>query len=116
MKVMVGDNFLELEVCQDHEKGLSGRDSVKHDGMVFIFPEPGPLSFHMKDCKISLDIIFCKEGQVVNVYKNCPPCESEDCKKYTCDLGDLVIELPAGKANELCIKTGDLCQIAQSSS
>lgn len=111
MKVMVGDNFLELEVCQDHEKGLSGRDSVKNDGMVFIYPEPIPLSYHMKDCNFALDIIFCKEGQVMNVYKDCQPCKSADCQKYNCELGDLVIELPAGKANELCIKRQDLCQI-----
>lgn len=111
MKIMVGDNFLNLEVCTDHEKGLAKRDYVEYDGMIFIYPDPIPLSFHMKDCKFPLDIIFCNEAQVVKIHENCPPCESDPCKKYSCDLGDLVIELPAGKCSELSINEGDLCQI-----
>jgi hypothetical protein len=111
MKVMIGDNFFDLEVAEDHEKGLSGRDSITKDGMIFIFPDIEPLQFHMKDCKFPLDIIFCKEGEIVNVYENCPPCE-EDCTKYACDLGDLVIELPAGACSKKGIKTGGFCQIA----
>lgn len=112
LEVMVGDSIFDMEVCEDPEKGLSGRERVSHDGMIFIFEESAPRSFHMKDCLISLDIVFCNEGQVVKIYENCPPCEDAECEKYSCEFSDLVLEFPGGTCSDFpSIKEGSLCQI-----
>lgn len=109
---MIGDHFFDLEVCKDHIKGLSNRDKVEFDGMIFIYDKPHNLLFHMKDCKIPLDILFCKDGQVVDIHHNCPPCKSLPCKKYECSSpSDLVIELPGKTCYVLGIKSGVSCQV-----
>jgi len=112
LEVMVGDSIFDMELCTNAEKGLSGRDSVSLDGMVFIFPESSSRSFHMKDCLILLDIVFCNQGQVVKIYENCPPCKDQECQKYTCESSDFVLEFPGGTCSkEQSIKEGVLCQI-----
>ncbi len=112
LEVMVGDSIFDMELCENHEKGLSGRENVSREGMIFIFDESAPRSFHMKDCLISLDIVFCNGGQVVKIYENCPPCEEEECEKYPCESSDLVLEFPGGTcSNNSSLKEGSLCQI-----
>jgi uncharacterized membrane protein (UPF0127 family) len=111
LEVMVGDSIFEMELCENHEQGLSNRESVSRDGMIFIFSESAPRSFHMKECLIPLDIVFCNLGQVVKIYQNCQPCE-EECEKYSCESSDLVLEFPAGTcSNNPSLKEGSLCQI-----
>jgi len=110
-RVMIGDHFFDLEICKDHVKGLSKRDKVEMDGMIFMYNEPISLSYHMKDCRIPLDILFCRDGQVVDIHHNCPPCKSLPCKKYECDSSDLVIELPGKTCSSLGITSGLSCQI-----
>lgn len=112
LEVMVGDSIFEMELCKDYSTGLSGRSKVSFDGMIFIFPESDVRAFHMKDCLISLDIVFCNRGQIIKMYENCPPCESEECEKYLCDSSDLVLEFPQGTCSKNpSIKEGALCQI-----
>ena len=111
LRVMIGDNFLDLEVCRNHIKGLSGRSKVSLDGMIFMFESEMPLSFHMENCKISLDIIFCSKGSVSKIYHNCPPCITESCKKYSHPSSDLVIELPGNTCKLMGIQEGIICQV-----
>lgn len=111
LKMMIGDSIFEMEISMDHEKGLSGRDSIENDGMVFVFPNPSPKSFHMKNCKIPLDIAFCNSGKVVKIYKNCPPCKGPRCKKYTCFSSDVVLEFAGGYCDTKGITEGQFCQI-----
>jgi uncharacterized membrane protein (UPF0127 family) len=112
LEVMVGDSVFEMEVCENHEEGLSKRESVSLDGMIFIFDNSMSRSFHMKDCLIPLDIVFCNAGQIVKIYENCQPCKDDECEKYPCDSSDLVLEFPGGTCSENSeIKEGALCQI-----
>lgn len=112
LEVMVGDSVFDMELCEDPQKGLSGRENVSLDGMIFIFGESAPRSFHMKDCLIPLDIVFCDGGQVVKIYENCQPCQDNECDHYSCDSSDLVLEFPAGTcSSQPPIKEGALCQI-----
>lgn len=39
LEVMVGDSIFDMELCENHEKGLSGRENVSREGMIFIFDE-----------------------------------------------------------------------------
>jgi len=60
--VMVGGRTLQLEVADDElgrERGLGGRAAIAEDGgMMFVFPRPEWQVFVMRDCPISIDVIF----------------------------------------------------------
>ena len=58
----------------DFNLGLMFRESLDYDsGMLFIFEEVGPKSFHMKDTRIPLDIAFIKEDGVIESIKELKP-------------------------------------------
>lgn len=77
--------------------GMMGRDSID-GGMLFMFPDIGERSFWMKDCLISLDIIFIIDNKVTKVHRDCPPCNNTKCKSYY-GIANKVLELPEGKYN-----------------
>ncbi len=63
---------LTVEVADTPElvaRGLKYRDSLGwHEGMLFMFPEPGIRSFWMKDTRIDLDIgFFDRHGRLLNI-------------------------------------------------
>ena len=103
----INDLLFCLEECTDHEKGLSGREHLHpKDGMLFQFDEPGKRPFHMKGCKIPLDILFIKNNEIRKIYHNCPPCDGDICEKYTCEDSDLVVELKGGTCKSKNISEG----------
>lgn len=111
LRVKIGDHIFNLEVALDHEKGLSGTYTLDHDGMIFLFDSDSPVAFHMKDCKFSLDILFCKDGLVQKIAKECIPCHLKNCPKYTHDSVECVIELPGGLCSYAEIYEGDSYEI-----
>jgi uncharacterized membrane protein (UPF0127 family) len=74
-------------------KGMMGRNSL--DGCMVFKVKKGIHSFHMKDCKIPLDIVFVLNGRINKIFPDCQPCNGECTQKYT-SSADLVIEFPAG--------------------
>ena len=99
---------IPIEVMDTPNKkmmGMMGRDHL--DGaMVFPFDEVGEKSFWMKNCLIKLDIIFIVGNKITKIYSSCPPCEKNYCEKYI-GLGDKVLELNGGMANNLKLGIGD---------
>jgi len=75
--------------------GMMGRDNI-NGGMLFMFPDIAERSFWMKDCLISLDIIFIINNKVTKVHQDCPPCNNNKCKSYY-GIANKVLEFPAGK-------------------
>lgn len=74
----VGDAKFNLEIADtpdERERGLSGRKSLAQDmGMLFVFDQPGPHCFWMKDTLIPLDIIWLnKQKQIVQVKYSAQP-------------------------------------------
>ena len=107
MLCKLGNFLFSLEVCKDHSRGLMGRDNIPpKGGMVFLYDEPSHRDFHMKNCLISLDIVFCKGGRIEKIYHQCPPCEGEDCQLYSHDSSDCVIEITSGTCEALSINEG----------
>ncbi|NJR21216.1 MAG: DUF192 domain-containing protein [Richelia sp. CSU_2_1] len=107
---------VELEVAKTPEQqamGLMYRTSLPDDrGMLFEFRPPRPVSFWMKNCKISLDMIFLKDGIVRAIQAEAPPCTAEPCPTYGPNTPvDAVIELRGGRAAELGLKTGDRIEV-----
>lgn len=107
-----GERFT-VEVAESQEKqalGLMFRESMPEDhGMIFLFPAEGMRSFWMKNTKIPLDIFYFDEDlKLVSVSENTPPCRTSRCPGYP-SLGPAkyVLELNAGKAEELGVQPGD---------
>ena len=89
------------------EKGLGGRDGMCADcAMIFKFQQAGTRSFWMKGMLFDLDILWIENGKVAYLKKNIPA-DSKDV--FTPPIkADSVLELPAGTADKLGIKTGDV--------
>ncbi len=111
------NNIVKLEVAQTEkeiERGLMYRTSLPEDqGMVFIFTPPRPVNFWMAHCFISLDMLFVKNGKIIKIFENVPPCRAQnerDCPTYPAGAGlevSEVVELAAGYSKRHNVKVGD---------
>lgn len=52
---------------EEWETGLMHRNTLPKDGMVFVFPRAAERTFWMANTSIPLDIIFIRDGRVLNV-------------------------------------------------
>jgi uncharacterized membrane protein (UPF0127 family) len=84
------------------QRGLMFRDRLPSDeGMLFIFEQPMPYRFWMKNCKFPIDIIWMNEQKViVYITENAPPCKSDPCPTYgpTDVASRYVLEVTGGEA------------------
>jgi uncharacterized membrane protein (UPF0127 family) len=113
----IGNNVIKLEVASTNaeiQRGLMYRTSMPEDaGMVFIFHPARPVTFWMYHTKIPLDMIFIKDGKIIKIFENVPPCPSEDsslCPTYpqsTTIVVTEVVEVNGGYAKRHGIKEGD---------
>lgn len=109
--VQVGDREFLVEVADTPElraEGLMHRTEVPTGtGMLFVFEEPQPVSFWMKNTLVPLDIAWItSDGVVAGVtrIKPCPP-EAAKCPQYRSPAPVLwTLEAPAG---ELAGAVGD---------
>jgi uncharacterized protein len=111
-RARIADRPIELEVAKTAEQqamGLMYRTSLPDDrGMLFEFKPARWVNFWMKNCKISLDMIFLRDGVVTAIQASAPPCTADPCPTYGPDtVVDGVIELRGGRAAELGVKVGD---------
>jgi uncharacterized membrane protein (UPF0127 family) len=107
---------LKLEVADTNElreKGLSDRETLAHDGMIFIFDRPSLQTFWMKDMKFNIDIVWVDDsGEVIQINENVSrftynSTYPEYSQKFTSELPvKYVIELEAGKSKILNLKVG----------
>jgi len=108
MNVYLDNKVLPLEIMSTPNAistGMMGRETLV-GGMLFVFPEISERSFWMKDCLMSLDIIFIINNKVTKVHNNCPPCYENNCESYK-GISDKVLEVPSGK---YYINEGDLLE------
>lgn len=119
---IAGESFT-LDVAVDEAsrlRGLGGRESVPPDGgMIFIFPEPALLTFHMKDCLVDIDIIFIDaHGRVTALHEmTAQPLQRPDesdaaytarLRKYSSGArAQYAIELAAGTIDRLRVRVQD---------
>lgn len=108
---VAGQTFL-VELALDgysQAKGLMFRETMPENaGMLFMFSSTQPLSFWMKNTLIPLDIIYITEaGEVVSIV-TAQPCKIKNCPSYpSAEPAKYVLELNAGRAEELGLKAGD---------
>jgi len=106
-----------VELAETTEKqalGLMFREQMPDDhGMLFLFPGEAMRSFWMKNTRIPLDIFYFDEDlKLVSVAENTKPCRTQRCPSYPSTApAKFVLELNAGKAAELGVKTGDILEL-----
>lgn len=110
LNVLVADNI------KHWTKGLGGRkDLGEYDGMIFLFPTTAQHVFVMRDMHFPIDIIWIKEGKIVDMAPSVPldPAQTEaDLIPYAArDVSSSVLELRAGSINEMRLKIGDKVEI-----
>lgn len=111
---------LQLELARtpaEIQQGLSDRKSMGADqGMLFVFDEPARYAFWMNHMNFSLDMIWIRDGRVVEIAANLPP-PSDTLgipKTYEpVQVADMVLELTAGGAERYALTIGsDVSAIA----
>jgi uncharacterized membrane protein (UPF0127 family) len=111
--VEIGGERFSVEIADTRETqalGLMFREEMADDhGMLFVFPNEAPRSFWMKNCRISLDIMyFDKDLKMVSASLDTPPCRVNRCPSYPSKAPTMyVLELNAGMAAKLGIGVGD---------
>lgn len=97
------------ETSQQQALGLMYRTALPDNrGMLFPFNPPRSVSFWMRNVEINLDMIFIRDGIVVDIAANVPPCTTTPCPTYG-PAGvnvDAVIELRGERAAELNLTVG----------
>lgn len=75
--IKIGDKTIKVEIAdspEEHEKGLSGRDSLPKDaGMLFVLPENSEPIFFMSGMKFSIDIIWIADNKIIGFSQNLEP-------------------------------------------
>jgi uncharacterized protein len=115
-KTTLGRQPFDLEVAQKPQQqsiGLMYRTFLPANrGMLFPFQPAQQVSFWMKHCRISLDMIFLREDKVVAIAAKVPPCVADPCPSYgPKELVDRVIEVGSGRTAELGLKVGDTVKV-----
>lgn len=99
-----GDARIRVEIAASalaRARGLSYRDELPDGrGMLFAFGRAQRHAFWMKGMRFPIDIVWIREGEVVDVTPEVPPAEGAiDLRTYTPIVpADEVLELPAGYA------------------
>jgi uncharacterized membrane protein (UPF0127 family) len=121
-KAEVGSETILLEVArtpQERARGLMFRPALAEDrGMLFPADPSRPIRMWMKNVPVALDLVFMYEGQVVALAEQVPPCLEASCPSYGPfkRAVDQVLELRAGRAAELGLKTGDRIRVIHTDS
>lgn len=95
-------------------KGLMFRKTLpEKGGMLFIYPEPGFYAIWMKNCFISLDILWLdSKGKIIYIIENAPPCKHEPCEVYQPIMkSSYVLELRSGTVKKEKLRVGDRLDI-----
>jgi len=109
MLLKINNNKFNVKLAISKEERAEGMMFKKFNeninGMLFI-EKDDVHCFWMKNCLLSLDIIFLKKGVITAIHHNCTPCKEEPCKNY-CGNGDSVLEIAGGSCKKLGISVGD---------
>ena len=101
-------NVEVADTAAKQEQGLMFRKTLSDDsGMLFEFEAPKVATIWMKNTEISLDIVFIrKNGSIVKIEHSVQPHTLRSASSEA--VVAAVLELPAGKAQDLDISPGDI--------
>lgn len=106
--VTIGQETLHVELAQtqsEQMKGLSDRDEIGSDGMLFFFPESQSVKFWMKDMRFALDMVWILDTTIVGIDRDVlPPTVGRDIEvRQSPGLISAVLEVEAGGADSWAI-------------
>lgn len=101
--ITIGDQRIALEIArtpEQQELGLGGRASLAWgQGMLFQYDKPIFPRFWMKDMRFDIDIIWIREGRVIEISNQVPHVPGENGPTASPrSLADTVLEVPSGFA------------------
>ena len=109
-EVTINGKSLQLEIAQTPAaivQGLSGRNTMAADeGMLFIMPNVEYQTFWMKDMNFAIDIVFLREGKVVDLVTLQRPSLASIPSHQSKTEADMVLELNAGMVKEYKLEIG----------
>lgn len=116
MSISLKDQELHVLVAKNiyqQYKGLGGRKQLApYDGMIFPFYLLDKHTFVMRDMEFPIDIVWLKDGVVVDIAPNVPiepdASEQELARYYPRTEANLVLELQAGWTQKNGLKIGDV--------
>lgn len=100
-------------------QGLSGREEIGADGMLFFLPETNTIpTFWMKEMNFDLDMIWLNDYKVVDISKNVPAPDPQtplgQLPTYSPVVpANMVLEVNAGDADEWGVRIGDTLDLLQ---
>ena len=109
------------DTAREQQLGLMQRPALPPlRGMWFPVTPSQPLRFWMHNTLAPLDMVFVRDGKVLDIAAQVPICPGLPCPSYWADADqngradfvDGVIEIGAGEAERLGIRAGDPVQIA----
>jgi uncharacterized membrane protein (UPF0127 family) len=107
---------VEIPRTEDaRQRGLMFRADLPHrTGMLFVFETTGRYGFWMKNCLISLDLVWINEAKrVVAILPETPPCKSDPCPIYQFDVPTrYVLEIPSGAAKREGLVVGSVLRFS----
>lgn len=88
----------------ERAKGLSGMSigDLNADGMLFVFPDDATRLFTMRGMEFPLDFIWIRDNKIMHIDYGV----DEGTVDSTPILADMVIEVPAGHAQEMNFQIG----------
>ena len=91
---------------QEQARGLMNRESMPaSSGMLFVYPEPSPASFWMRNTLIPLDMIFTDaNGVVTHIHHDAVPLDETSI--FGGNEVKTVLEINGGLARKIGIKVG----------
>ncbi|MFO0705167.1 MAG: DUF192 domain-containing protein [Candidatus Andersenbacteria bacterium] len=101
--------LLLADTDAERELGLGQRDRLPEEGMLFVIDPAAPTSIWMKGMQFSLDILWLKQGRVVQVEQAVPLATPTDPTPPTygpTQAVDAVLEIASGQAEELGLGVG----------
>jgi len=85
------------------------KEMPQHEGMLFVFEQPAPQCFWMRNTLIPLDMLFADPaGRITHIHENAVPLD-----ETTIDGGEgvqFILEINGGMASRLGIAVGDVMQ------
>ena len=105
---------LKIRLALTEEEKAQGLSRVKslpeNEGMIFVYSEPQVLNFWMKDCYISLDMLWLdSDGTIKQIAENVPPAPPGTPTHLIptrSGYGQYVLELAGGASEKLRLKSG----------
>jgi uncharacterized membrane protein (UPF0127 family) len=97
-------DVLVVDTPQTREQGLSGRTGLEErQGMLFVFDKPDQYVFWMKDMLFPMDILYIRNGRIVDMALNMPPPKTGETPVsfQPSEAADRVLEVAAGTAQKL---------------